>query len=145
MAIRGWVYVITNKSMPGLVKIGYSTKDPELRATELGTGSPLPYCVEYDVLVEDPQSIEQRLHAIFANRREGKEWFRCDVGDAVSEIRNVVGKGAITEKINNQVQGKTSSYAAYNPHNASNRAYSIAKIKEELEQIAKERKKKEGE
>jgi len=37
MAIRGWVYVMTNKSMPGLVKIGYSTKDPSARADELGT------------------------------------------------------------------------------------------------------------
>jgi len=64
MAIRGWVYVITNKSMPGLVKIGYSMKDPELRTTELGTGSPHPYTVEYDVLVEKPQSIEQQLHTI---------------------------------------------------------------------------------
>ena len=28
MVIRGWVYVIVNRAMPNLVKIGYSTKDP---------------------------------------------------------------------------------------------------------------------
>lgn len=47
--MRGWVYIITNKSMPGLVKIGYTMKDPELRAAELyNTGSPHPYKVDYD-------------------------------------------------------------------------------------------------
>jgi hypothetical protein len=35
MAIRGWVYVIFNEAMPDLVKVGYSTKDPNLRAEEL--------------------------------------------------------------------------------------------------------------
>jgi len=33
--MKGWVYVISNKAMSGLVKVGYSTKDPELRAAEL--------------------------------------------------------------------------------------------------------------
>ncbi|WP_295427803.1 GIY-YIG nuclease family protein [uncultured Thiodictyon sp.] len=33
--MKGFVYVMSNKAMPGLVKIGYSTKHPELRAEEL--------------------------------------------------------------------------------------------------------------
>jgi len=33
--MKGWVYVITNKAMPGLVKIGFSMKDTEIRASEL--------------------------------------------------------------------------------------------------------------
>lgn len=33
--MRGWVYVISNPTIPGLVKIGFSTKDPLLRAEEL--------------------------------------------------------------------------------------------------------------
>jgi hypothetical protein len=39
--MRGWIYVISNNSMPGLVKVGYSMKDPEERAKELDhTGTP---------------------------------------------------------------------------------------------------------
>jgi len=34
--MKGWVYVITNKAMPSLVKVGFLTKDPGLRAKELG-------------------------------------------------------------------------------------------------------------
>ena len=63
MAMKGWVYVIRNKSMPGIVKVGFSTKDPEMRAAELNnTGSPHPYTVDYEVLVDDPRNIEQLVH-----------------------------------------------------------------------------------
>lgn len=31
----GWVYVLTNPAMPGLVKIGLTTKTPKARAVEL--------------------------------------------------------------------------------------------------------------
>ena len=42
--MKGWVYVISNQAMPDLVKVGFSTKDPTLRASELNhTGSPHPY------------------------------------------------------------------------------------------------------
>jgi len=59
MSVRGWIYIITNKSMPGLVKIGYSLKDPIIRASELAhTGSPHPYAVEYDVLVVEPRTLD---------------------------------------------------------------------------------------
>jgi hypothetical protein len=50
--MKGWVYVISNKAMEGLIKVGHSTKDPELRAQELDhTGSPHPYIVEYEMLI----------------------------------------------------------------------------------------------
>lgn len=93
--MKGWVYAITNRAMPGLVKVGFSTKDPASRAVELGhTGTPHPYVVEYDVLVEEPFSIEQRVHSYLNNQREGKEWFRCTSEVAIAAIQSVVGGGA---------------------------------------------------
>jgi len=92
MRVRGWVYVISNQAMPGMVKVGFSTKDPTLRAKELGnTGSPHPYQVVYDALIEDPRGLEQRVHAELDHWREGKEWFRCDARHAVETIRRVAG------------------------------------------------------
>lgn len=109
MAIRGWVYVITNKAMPDLVKVGYSTKDPTMRAKELDhTGSPHSYRVEYDVLVQNPRDTERTVHAALADCREGKEWFRCPVQEAVGVIRRVVGEGAILENV--QCALKTEPY-----------------------------------
>ena len=96
--MRGWVYVISNSAMPGLVKVGYSTKDPDSRAYELyNTGSPHPYIVEYDMLIDNPFQIEQKSHKFLSQNLEGKEWFRCSVGDAVIAIQRASNGRAILE------------------------------------------------
>lgn len=96
--MRGWVYIITNKAMPDLVKIGFSTKDPVLRAGELNhTGAPHPYEVVYDLLVFHPYQVEQQTHKHLADKREGKEWFRCSVAEAVAAIRKIAGDSIILD------------------------------------------------
>ena len=96
--MKGWVYVISNNAMQGLVKVGFSTKDPDLRAEELNhTGSPHPYEVEYDMLIEEPREIEQKTHQLLSSKREGKEWFRCSAEEAIAAIKQVSGTRAISE------------------------------------------------
>jgi hypothetical protein len=88
--MRGWIYVISNKAMVGLVKVGHSTKDPRLRAEELdNTGSPYPYIVEVDVLVEEPYQIEQQVQRNMMHLSAGKEWFRCTPKEALKQILRV--------------------------------------------------------
>lgn len=88
--IRGWVYVLTNKAMPDIVKIGFSTKDPSLRAGELdGTGLPHSFFVEYDALVVDPRDVEQQVHQRLREYHEGKEFFRITISQAIECIRLV--------------------------------------------------------
>lgn len=95
---RGWVYVITNPAMPGLVKIGYSLKDPLIRAKELNhTGAPHPYTVSYDALVTEPRELEKALHLQLREHCEGKEWFRLTVSTAVSHIRQAAPNGILLE------------------------------------------------
>lgn len=85
--MKGWVYVITTKSMPSLLKVGFSRKDPEIRALELNnTGNPYPYAVEYDVLVNDPASIEKKAHVLLNAYHENKEWFKCSIDVAIEAI-----------------------------------------------------------
>ena len=96
--LRGWVYIITNRAMPGLIKIGFSTKDPVLRAQELShTGAPHPYSVAYDALVFEPRALEQEMHAILSAKKEGKEWFRLTVSEAVRSIRSAAGQRLLME------------------------------------------------
>lgn len=96
--IRGWVYIISNPAMPNIYKIGFSTKDPELRAKEFNqTNSPHPYVVEYDALVESPRDMEQAVHKILNHKREGKEWFRCTLEEAVLAVRQIIGTDMILE------------------------------------------------
>lgn len=91
IGVRGWVYVISNKSIPGLVKVGYSTKDPTSRAEELNhTGIPHKYVVDYDVLVDDPFRIEKKAHKLLGSVHESKEWFRCSAENAVVAIKQCI-------------------------------------------------------
>lgn len=98
MSVKGWVYIITNRAMPGLVKVGYSMKDPSLRAAELNhTGNPHPYDVRYECLVKNPRDVEQTTHRRLVSHREGKEWFRCEIPAAIHQIRNAAGDTLILE------------------------------------------------
>jgi hypothetical protein len=88
----GWVYVLTNDSMPGLVKIGHSTKDPAIRSSELyQTGTPTPFIVQYSALVNNPQSVEFAAHKLLRQQRvnPNREFFRCSVWDAVKAIESI--------------------------------------------------------
>ena len=53
--MKGYVYVISNSAMPRYIKVGFSTKDPALRATEFNTASPEDYVVDYEILIDDPR------------------------------------------------------------------------------------------
>lgn len=113
--MRGWVYVISNKAMPGLLKVGFTLKDPDLRARELDhTGAPHPYVVEYEVMVNEPRDIEQRVHSQLSQVNEAKEWFRCSLQDAITSIRALVGTGVILENVRN-AQGLDSPYGLEAP------------------------------
>ncbi len=87
--MKGWVYIITNPAMPGIIKIGFSMKDPELRARELNsTGCPQEYSVDYCILVEEPRELEQRVHKHLRHIGVGKEWFRCSCQEATVAIKS---------------------------------------------------------
>jgi hypothetical protein len=106
VSVRGWVYVISNKSMPNILKIGFSTKDPKLRAAELGgTGVPFPYVVEYDVLVDAPRDVEKQIHEALNEHRiksqadtpVGTEWFGCTKEFAIETIRGLTEGARLLE------------------------------------------------
>jgi len=88
---RGWVYVMSNPAMPGLVKIGFSLKDPDLRAAELNhTGVPHQYKIDCDILVTAPKKLETLTHQHLAHASEGKEWFKLAPSDAFEAILDVI-------------------------------------------------------
>lgn len=92
--MAGWVYILSNPVMPGLLKIGYTDRDPILRAKEISdsTGVPLPYEVEYQVYTTHPLKLEQQAHKLCAKYRlnRNREFFECDYEDAVEGIREAI-------------------------------------------------------
>lgn len=45
----GYLYLLVNPSMEGLVKIGKTQRDPKARAKELGSGIPTPFLLVFDL------------------------------------------------------------------------------------------------
>lgn len=59
----GYVYILSNPSMPGLVKVGRSQHRPDYRADQLHTtGVPTPFVVEWLGIADDMEMQEQNMH-----------------------------------------------------------------------------------
>ena len=82
------VYILTNPSMPGLVKIGRTSKlIPRVEALSASTSSPEPFIIAYAAYVEDAPYVERALHAAFSmHRMPGREFFRIPVTNAVAAL-----------------------------------------------------------
>jgi hypothetical protein len=91
--IAGFVYIMSNPSMRGLLKIGSSSKDPtKHRAKELNTtGVPDPFKCEYYAFVDNFVNFEKAVHRdLSAQRyRANREFFRITVGPAIESFRLV--------------------------------------------------------
>jgi hypothetical protein len=92
----GFVYVLTNKAMPGLVKVGFSTRSPAERAAELSTtGVPFPFTVAFSAGVENPLEAEAAVHLALTRYRASadREFFRIPIEDAVTAVEEACGLG----------------------------------------------------
>ncbi len=83
---EGYVYILTNPAMPGLVKIGHTARHPQTRAAELtaATGVPARFVVAWAHPVRDHEALEALAHGRLARCRanENREFFRCTVAEA---------------------------------------------------------------
>lgn len=93
---EGYVYILTNPSMPGLVKVGSTTRQPRVRAAELsrGTAVPTPYEVAYSEWVTDSKSAERRIHWRLNSTRLStkREFFRVSVAEATEIVKAVAAE-----------------------------------------------------
>jgi hypothetical protein len=81
----GYMYCISNSAMPGLYKVGFTTRDPEERLKEANSHDtwkpPCPYVIEFARSVSDVREKERTSHRILADFRvsERQEFFRHDI------------------------------------------------------------------
>lgn len=66
----GYIYVLTNRSMPGLVKVGKTVRDPLTRMNELSgaTGVPTPFELAFTLQFDDCHTAERRIHQLLSER-----------------------------------------------------------------------------
>jgi len=107
---KGWVYVLSNPSMPGIFKIGLTTTHPEKRAKELSgtTGVPTKFKVVRSFISDDPNAHEKEIHRQLARYRinEDREFFQCPVERIIQICTSVIPDGSaitvndLTDKYN---------------------------------------------
>lgn len=92
MKNQGYVYLLINPTMDGLVKIGKTNRDPSVRVRELSaaTGVPTPFLLAFDAYFENCTAAEEYIHTLLRQRgyriAEGKEFFRVPVNEAIKVI-----------------------------------------------------------
>jgi hypothetical protein len=88
-----WVYVLSNASQPGLLKIGYTKNTPDERAKQISnaTGVPIPYKVEWAFHCYDGFSLEQEVHHKLGEYRvnNNREFFQISLEEAKASVKEL--------------------------------------------------------
>lgn len=100
MSQAGYLYVLANSSMPGIVKVGMTTRNPSERADELAkvTGVPTPFIIVFEQLFQDCTAAEQFVHTLLESHgfrvAQNREFFNAPVSEVVRAI--MAAPGAVT-------------------------------------------------
>ena len=87
---NGWIYVLSNKTMPGLFKIGHTKNNVDDRAREISraTGVPIPFEVEWAFNCYDSEVLEKEVHRALDSYRysSNREFFEISLKEAKETI-----------------------------------------------------------
>jgi hypothetical protein len=89
----GYIYIMFMPELPHCLKVGQTTRDPEVRAKELsGTSSPLPFRVLMQWHVTNVDAAEKAAHESLAAQRvaSDREFFRVSCPQAIERIGKAV-------------------------------------------------------
>lgn len=92
-SMAGYLYVLSNPSLPKYLKVGYTNRTLEQRLTELNnTSIPLPFKIEFYCIVDDAENVERAVHAelVKKNFKKDKEFFIISPKMAVKEIKEMI-------------------------------------------------------
>lgn len=101
---EGYVYILSNPSMSGLIKIGQTQRSPEERARELSRNTSIPsdFIVEFEIFTIDRTGLEKIAHKKLEPYRVNKrrEFFEIEIEKAAEIIK------LEAERINTQLNFK---------------------------------------
>ena len=86
---NGYIYCVSNPSMPGILKIGMTERTPDARLSEANASDtwrpPTPYKIEFAKKVSNPSAKEKALHVLLEQYTERinprREFFRVSPED----------------------------------------------------------------
>jgi len=89
--MKGWIYIITNLAMPGLVKVELSNQQPEAKELALNQDTddlPFPFVIEHKFLITVSQTF-RGLKEQLAVFDAGKGWYRRNVSQVIFLLSNL--------------------------------------------------------
>lgn len=92
----GYIYVMINQSLPGMVKIGKTKRDPNERAKELSsaTGVPTPFTLVYYRAVANCDLAELTLHNYLEEKgarvNNNREFFQITTTEAINLVNSLI-------------------------------------------------------
>lgn len=88
-----WVYVLSNPTVPGMLKIGYTKNLPEERARQISnaTGVVLPYKVEWAFHCYNGEQLEGEVHKYLESYRVNnhREFFQIPLDEAKKAVETL--------------------------------------------------------
>lgn len=91
------IYLLTNPSLPDLVKVGRTSNLQERMRSLYNSSTPVPFECFYACEVDDAEEVEKRIHNAFVNNRVNpkREFFRINP-ECIREVLKLIEKNDIT-------------------------------------------------
>lgn len=107
---HGYVYVLSNPSMPGLLKIGMTRFNPSRRVHELSsaTGVPSPFQLVYYREFHDCVAAEIEIHSLLASKglryNDQREFFTIDTVEAINILLSLDNNIEDIDEVNEKIE-----------------------------------------
>lgn len=88
----GYVYILTNPSLDGMIKVGRTVRDSRSRARELfTTGLPTPFQVAFEIFSDNHEKLEADFHRELNDFRvsNNREFFRYPLDKAITLLQKL--------------------------------------------------------
>lgn len=98
----GYVYILTNVSLPGMIKVGRTLRDSRSRARELFTsGLPTPFQVAFEIFSDEYEKLEADFHQELHDFRvsNNREFFKYPLDKAITLLQKLNSPPASKESI----------------------------------------------
>lgn len=112
--MKGWIYILSNDSVPHWLAIGCSETDPEALLRQYGNSGiklPYPFELQYALRTPYPKSLLQKIHNELSddciNPDHNQDWFECDLLRGIRIVRHIAGNSATGEAFFNKARQLT--------------------------------------
>ena len=89
---EGYIYVLENRSQPGILKIGYTDRSPQARLKEINgaTGVIIPWNIANAFPCKAPSHIEAIVHKQLSKLHVSKEGYAVSLSMAEDTIKHII-------------------------------------------------------